>query len=175
MLLLVRNELSELYAFVYMCYASSSLLDFGAHLLQSDEGFQQGDLLGPLLFCVSSLKLACSMMSEFNSWYLDDGSLGGVVSSLLRNLEITRRIGPSVGLLLNEDKCEIVTDDDSIVADIQSVLPRVRHVPRSEAVLLGAPVGDETSVDTVLRSKLVDFRRLASRLITLNAHDALFC
>ena len=105
-------------------------------------------------------------MSEFNSWYLDDGSLGGVVSSLLRDLEIIRRVGPSVGLLLNENKCEIVTDDDSVVAEIQSVLPRVRHVPRSEAVLLGAPVGNETSVDTVLHSKLVDFRRLASRLIT---------
>jgi hypothetical protein len=54
------------------------------------------------------------------------------------------------------------------------VLPSVRHVPRREAVLLGAPVGDETSVDTVLHSKLVEFRRLAGRLITLNAHDALF-
>ena len=117
---------------------------------------------------------ASRLRESFNSWYLDDGSLGGVVSSLLRDLEIIKRVGPSVGLLLNEDKCEIVTDDDSVVADIQSVLPRVRHVPRSEAVLLGAPVGDETSVDTVLHSKLVDFRRLASRLITLNAHDALF-
>jgi hypothetical protein len=114
------------------------------------------------------------MTSEFNSWYLDDGSLGGVVSSLLRDLETVRCVGPSVGLLLNEDKCEIVTDDDSVVADIKSVLPSVRHVPRREAVLLGAPVGDETSVDTVLHSKLVEFRRLAGRLITLNAHDALF-
>jgi hypothetical protein len=50
MLLLVHDELPELYAFVYMCYASSSLLDFGAHLLQSDEGFQQGDPLGPCCF-----------------------------------------------------------------------------------------------------------------------------
>ena len=117
MLRLVRDELPEMYAFVYMYYASSSLLDFGAHLLLSDEGFQQGDPLGPLLFCVSSLKLARSMMSEFNSWYLDDASLGGVVSSLLRDLEIIGRVGPSVGHL-NEDKCEIVTDDDSVVVDM---------------------------------------------------------
>jgi hypothetical protein len=38
----VHDELPELYALnVCMCYASSSLLDFDAHWLQSDKGFQQ--------------------------------------------------------------------------------------------------------------------------------------
>jgi hypothetical protein len=80
----------------------------------------------------------------------------------------------AVSLLLNEDKCEIVTDDNSVAADIGTVLPSVRHVPRHEAVLLGAPVVDETSVETLRHSKLVEFRRLAGHLITLNAYDALF-
>jgi len=56
-------------------------------MLLSDEGIQQGDPLGPLLFCVSSLKLDRRMTSEFNAWYLDDGSLGGHVSSLLCEVE----------------------------------------------------------------------------------------
>ena len=81
----------------------------------SDEGFQQGDPLGPLLFCASSLKLARSMTSELNEWYLDDGTLGGRVSSLLQDLETVKRVGPTVGLHLNEDKCEIVTGDDSVI------------------------------------------------------------
>jgi len=174
MLRIVHDEMPELYAFVHMCYASSSLLCFGEHSLTSDEGFQQGDPLGPLLFCASSLKLARSMKSEFNGWYLDDGSLGGIVSNLIEDLETVRRVGPTIGLLLNEDKCEIVTDDASVVASIRAVLPTVRHVPCRDAVLLGAPVGDESSVDTVLNSKLTEFRRLASRLTTLAAHDALF-
>jgi hypothetical protein len=173
MLLHEHDELPALYAFVYMCYASSSLLDLVAYLLQSDGGFQQGGPLGPLLFYPSSLKLVRTMTSELNSWYLDNGSLGGVVSSLLRDLETVRCVKPPVGLL-NEDKCELVTDDDSVVADIKTVLPSVRHVSRREAVLSGAPIGDETSVDTVLHNKVVEFHRLAGRLITLNAHDALF-
>jgi hypothetical protein len=44
----VHDELPELYPFVHMCYASASLLNFGDHLLLSDEGAQQGDPLGPL-------------------------------------------------------------------------------------------------------------------------------
>ena len=54
------------YASIYICYATSSLLDFGADLLLSDEGFQQDDPLCPLLFCASSMKMACSMTSKFN-------------------------------------------------------------------------------------------------------------
>ena len=41
-------------------------------------------------------------------------------------------------------------------------------------MVLGAPIGDETADDIVLNSKLTTFRLLASRLTTLNAHDALF-
>ena len=129
----------ELYPFIHMCYSSASLLNFGEYLLLSDEGVQQGDPLGPLLFCVSSLKLTRSMTSEFNSWYLDDGTLGGHVSNLIVDLETVRRGGPTVGLVLNEDKCEIVTDDTIVVARMKAVMPNIRHIPRSEALLLGAP------------------------------------
>jgi len=55
------------------------------------------------------------MTSEFNAWYLDDGSLSGHVSSLLCDLQTIRGVGPSIGLVLNEDKCEIVTDDVSVI------------------------------------------------------------
>jgi hypothetical protein len=171
---IVLEELPELYPFIHTCYSSASLLNFGDHVLLSDEGFQQGDPLGPLLFCATSLKLARSMTSEFNVWYLDDGCLGGCVDGLLHDLESVRRIGPTLGLVLNEDKCEIVSDDVSVVASVKAVMPNIRHIPSNEAVLLGAPVGDDKSVDTVLSSKLTTFRLLASRLTTLNAHDALF-
>lgn len=92
------------------------------------------------------------MTSEFNTWYLDDGSIGGHVSSLLSDLATVRRVGPQIGLVLNEDKCEIVTDDVSVVASLKAVMPNIRHIPRSDAVFLGAPVGDGASVDAVLGS-----------------------
>jgi len=54
---------------------------------------------------ISSLKLARSMTSELNAWYLDDGSLGGHVNSLLCDIETIRGVGRSIDLVLNEDKC----------------------------------------------------------------------
>ena len=109
-------------------------------MLLSDEGFQQGDPLGPLLFCATSLKLARSMTSEFNVWYLDDVCLGGCVDDLLHDLETVRRIGPTLGLVLNEGKCEIVFDDVSVVASVKAVMPNIRHIPSNAAVLLGVIV-----------------------------------
>jgi len=161
----VLDKMPELYPFVQLCYSAASVLTFGEYLLLSDESVQQGDPLGPLLFCVSSLKLARRMTS-----------LGGHVSSLLCDLETIRGVGPSIGLigLLNEDKCEIVTDDISVVASMMAIMPNIRHIPCSEAILLGAAVGDETAVDKVFSSKLAVFRLLTSRLTSLNAHDALF-
>jgi len=170
----VRQELPELYPFVYMCYNNSSLLSFGDHLLHSDEGVQQGDPLGPMLFCMSTMKLAKRMVSELNLWYLDDGTIGGELSDILHDLDTVRRVGPTIGLLLNENKCEIITNDDIVVSSIQAIMPNIMRVPCNDAVLLGAPIGDETAVDTVLNSKLAIFQRLASRLTTLNAQDALF-
>ena len=66
---IVLEELPELYPFIHMCYSLASLFIFGDHVLLSDEGFQQGNPLGPLLFCATPLKLARSMTSEFNVGY----------------------------------------------------------------------------------------------------------
>ena len=54
----LRQELPELYPFISTCYSSSPHLCFGEFLISSDEGAQQGDPLGPLLFCAAAQKLA---------------------------------------------------------------------------------------------------------------------
>ena len=56
------------------------------------------------------------MKSEFNVWYLDDGSIAGDADVLLRDFEFVKREGPNIGLLLNESKCEIITDDFLVAA-----------------------------------------------------------
>jgi hypothetical protein len=173
----VRDELPELNTFIFMCYSNSSFLSFGEHLLLSDEGVQQGDPLGPLMFCLAALKLARSMKSEFNTWYLDDGTIGENVDNLIRDLETVRQLGSKIGLHINEHKCEIITDDLEVAARIQEVMPNIRRVQRREATLLGTSVataGDETTSDNILIFKLMEFERLAERLSSLNAHDALF-
>jgi hypothetical protein len=114
------------------------------------------------------------MTSELNLWYLNDGTIGGELRNLLHDLDTVRRVGATLGLLLSDNKCEIVTNDDVVVSMFRAVMTHILHIPCSDAVLLGTPIGDESSIDPMLHSKLTNFQRLDSRLETLNAQDALF-
>ena len=64
----VREHLPELYMFIHMCYSSASFPNFGEYQLLSNEGIQQDDPLGLLMYCATSLKLSRSMKSEVNAW-----------------------------------------------------------------------------------------------------------
>jgi len=88
-----QEVLPELYPFILTCYNSPSDLCFGEFLISSAEGVQQGDPLGPLLFCVAAQKMANLMKSQLNLWYMDDGSLGGEVDVLIEDFATVRRIG----------------------------------------------------------------------------------
>ena len=170
----VLEELPELYAFISACYSSGSHLCFGDFLINSVEGVQQGDPLGPLLFCATSLKLAKSLKSILNVWYMDDGTLGGDVEVLLDDFEAVRQNGSSLGLILNEGKCELITNEPEIVERFRTIAPSILHVNTSKAVLLGAPIGCMEGIDLVLSKKMCEFQTLANRLKLLNAHDAFF-
>ena len=66
----------DLYPFVHSSYAESSSLFWEGRVIQSAEGVQQGDPLGPLLFCLSIHRPTSSLVSEFCVCYLDDITLG---------------------------------------------------------------------------------------------------
>ena len=53
MLKTVAAELPELYKFCHLSYGSTTTLKFGGDLICSEEGVQQGDPLGPLLFSLT--------------------------------------------------------------------------------------------------------------------------
>ena len=73
----VLAEVPGLYHLVYTVYSNPSFLFFGSHIIDSAEGVQQGDPLGPLLFSITVHHLLGSLRSEFKIFYLDDGTLGG--------------------------------------------------------------------------------------------------
>ena len=58
MLAAVKDLVSELYSFIISAYGIPSHLFCGEHLIESAEGVQQGDPLGPLLFCLTIHPLA---------------------------------------------------------------------------------------------------------------------
>ena len=54
-----------------------------------------------------------------------------------------------------------------------NVAPSIRQIDLPNAILLGTAISDE-AVRGVLEAKLQDLKRLSSRLLDLDAHDALF-
>ena len=80
MLLAVLNRVPELTAVPRT--ATRQLCFFGSHTILSEEGPQQGDPLGPLLFCNTVQPLLSSLASELNLGYLDDVTLGGPVDTV---------------------------------------------------------------------------------------------
>jgi hypothetical protein len=140
----------------------------------SDEGPQQGDPLGPLLFCLTVIALVKRIKSQCNIWYMDDGANGDNVEVLLSDFEMLMDESRKLGLFINVTKCEIITDNVEVLQKFRDVAPDIKHVKTAAAMLLGAPIGSEQSVEDVLQAKLEELRRLSNRLSLLHAHDALF-
>ena len=82
----VKTHLPDYFPFIFQMYRHSSHLFFGDFLIASACGVQQGDPLGPLLFCLVTRELTKSMQSPLNSWYLDDGTLGRSGDSIEQDL-----------------------------------------------------------------------------------------
>ena len=174
MLNVIYNELPELYTYIHSCYFGETFLRFGQFTLLLDEGPQQGDPLGTLLFCSAALSLVKHMKSEFNCWYMDDGIIGGTAEQLLADFNTIVVEGRKLGLVVNVPKCELITDNNDVIEKFKSVAPDIKHVKTSAAMLLGAPIGDEQIIDEVLIAKLHELQRLSQRLLHLNSQDALF-
>lgn len=49
----VFDGVPELYKYCHLSYSNSSFLRFGEFLVESQVGVQQGDPLGPVLFCLA--------------------------------------------------------------------------------------------------------------------------
>jgi hypothetical protein len=102
---------------------------------------------------------------------LDNEITGGNVDNLIWDLKTVRQLGSKIGLHINEQKCEIITDDLEVAARMQHVMANIRRVQRCEATLHGtsvATVGDEKTCDNILTTELTEFERIAYRLSSLN-------
>ena len=77
----------------------------------SREGSQQGDLLGPLLFCLTIHELILQLESDLCMLYLDDGTLGRNPKVVLWDLQLVEQGGVELGLSLNHKKLEVISCD----------------------------------------------------------------
>ena len=141
----IIDTIPELYPLCHTAYACESLLQFGSKSVVSSEGVQQGDPLGPLLFCLTLQPILESLKCNFKIGYLDDVTLGGPVSLVNEDVRSIRSLSESIGLHLNDSKCEYISS--SPITDFLPVSNFIHILPR-DAVLLGAPLFDGDTLDS---------------------------
>jgi len=101
------ENFSEAYYYILQSYGTPSFLAFGENNIHSQRGVQQGDPLGPFLFSLVIQPLISSLTSQFNAWYLDDGTLAGPPSVVENDFIKIFENSHELGLELNFSKCEL--------------------------------------------------------------------
>ena len=146
MIAAVKQLAPELLPLVTCAYSTPSFLFFGEDIIPSSEGVQQGDPLGPLLFCLAVHDLVQQLQSEFNIFFLDDGTLGGSLEGVLEDFSTVERMAGELGLQLNRDKSEVICDDSSTRSAMLRAVPGLSVTEQDHATLLGSPIGTASSI-----------------------------
>ena len=170
MLKTVADQMPCIYRFCWLSYSNATALKFGDSTIWSEEGPQQGDPLGPLLFCLTIQPILQSLSSELVLAYMDDVTLGGCESTVADDITTIANIGPSYGLQLNSSKCEVISNTGAVG---HAVLAGFEHKTTDSATLLGAPISTGSAMTDCLAARCADLARAVERLKLVSAHDAL--
>ena len=115
---------------------------------------QQGDPLGPLIFCLTIHPTLLSLKSEFLVGYMDDITIGGPVASVASDINAIIDDGNAKGMHLNVTQCELISNDmpPTIIP-----LDQFIHVISDVATLLGAPLLAGKALVKALEKKYDEF------------------
>ena len=165
-----RSRVPSIAAWMESCYKVEAPLFFGEHIIPSRCGVHQGDPLGPLGFALALHPLIELISREvpnllINSWYLDDGTICGSPSDLLKALSIIETEGPSIGLVLNRSKCLIHIPHSSQCTPN----PLPSDIPSSSDgfVLLECPIGPPSFCQSFMLDLINSCQNLTDKLSIL--------
>ena len=171
MLYSVRNRIPEIYPYCYSAYSQPSILFHGQYTTSSEEGPQQGDPMGPLLFCNTIQPLLSSLDSDLKLGFLDDVSLGGPVDTVAADVARIAKVGDDMSLLLNTSKCELIAHQSCSITD--DLLRSFARVNVCNASLLDAPLFRGPELDKTWSDHCSDLARAVERLSDIGCQDAL--
>ena len=171
MLEALASSLPELFPFVQSAYGSPSHLWLGDEVLSSEEGVQQGDPLGPLLFSLTEQLLLVNSQCELTSGYLNDFGLGDQLSHLGRRIHDLESEALKLGLTLNHAKCEVFGLSPSDVITWRDLGLNFIITERRDATFLGAPLSPE-GVESAIAEQGSRVRALTPRLCKMASHEA---
>ena len=177
---LIQKISPELFPFLQQCYGRPSNLIYGDFVILSQRGIQQGDPLGPDLFCLLIDALVKSLKSEFNVWYLDDGTIGDTPDIVLSDFQRIIEVAATLGLLINPNKCELSflgpideKQKQAILSKFRNLAPGIQLINDNDAFLLGSPLND-ASIPKNLNSKIENLKKFSHRLTKLSGHSGYF-
>ena len=125
-----------------------------------------------MLFCLTIHPVVQRLESDFKVFYLDDGSLGGPVDEVARDVRMFEKEPSKLSFVLNHQKSEAIglsaelTQPNSPFKDFKLTLPK-------DAVLLGSPIGDINSIDAAVREKVEALKFMGQLLSHFGKQDAL--
>lgn len=124
------------------------------------------------------MKLTHSISSKLNCWFMDDGTIGDNIESLVANIKKVIDFGDKSDLCLNTEKCEIYflnatpEVEEQMLSEIDELLPGIRKLDDSSFELLGGPIL-KSGLVRMLTSKIESMEVLCNRLKVLDVHQAL--
>ena len=98
MLSAVAEHVPSIYQFCLSSYEKTTLLKFSSNIILPQEGCQQGDPLGPLLFCLAIHPLIVSCNSSLKMAFMDDVTLGGPAATVASDVAMIKAERASRGL-----------------------------------------------------------------------------
>lgn len=167
----VHRQAPDIYNLCRLAYGQSSSLNFKGTIILSEQGCQQGDPLGPLLFSLTINSMLQDLKSELVLGYLDDITIGGQLSVVTDDFFNLQSRAADLGLQLNEQKCEVMRVDNLL--PLSTAFSSFISVELGQCELLGAPLFAGAKLDSTLDGKVTDLQTAASRFHLLHSHDAL--
>jgi len=153
----------QLFTYGHLAYSTASVLFYGQCNILSQEGHQQGNPLGPLLFCNSIHPLLASLCSVLKLGYTDDVTVGGPQETVAKkNIKLIMNAGQDIGPNLNTAKRELVCNQGCHITD--PIFWGLRQVPASETKLLGVPLFPGTALDSACSKRCDELARAVDRL-----------
>ncbi|CAG9136919.1 unnamed protein product [Plutella xylostella] len=174
MLSKIQEHIPTLYPFLSQCYSLPSQLFYDSESISSQVGAQQGDPLGPLIFSLAINDVVKSLASPLNVWYLDDGTIGGNIDTVEKDMKAIIDMFKEMGLELNSNKCELFCCSPNIpnLSTITNLFPGIKLLDKANFTVLGAPIFPE-GVPPLLDGKREGINKTVSGLKQLPAHVAL--
>ena len=167
----VALHIPDVLAFANSAYGSPTKLWFGDDEIESAEGVQQGDPIGPLLFCLTIHDLLQNIQCDFVAGYLDDISIGGSIDSVFSAVQIIEADSLAIGLQLNHSKCEILGLSEA--AHSSWGFSSFKKCSMDKATLLGAPI-HQLALNDVLATHMSKLGQAVPRLSKMSSHEAIF-